>query len=175
MQAIRSTRCRRSGARLSSISTVECIVFATQSVGHHTRLTIAASFAPSVSCVLQEKLFTQLDKVEAVPGVQVNTGGTNKEVPKDMTHDIDMYEGKNPDKRIGDDGEFSGICAVGIACPSLHIIDLLARTELVAQRGGSPNLAHRHAHQPCPRRIRPPPAPRRVLRQREGRGPAGQQ
>jgi hypothetical protein len=51
---------------------------------------------------LREKLVMQLKKCEAAPGVQINTGGTSREIPRDAIADIDPYEGKNPDVRVKD-------------------------------------------------------------------------
>ncbi len=51
---------------------------------------------------LREKLVMQLKKCEAAPGVQINTGGTSREIPRDAVADIDPYEGKNPDVRVKD-------------------------------------------------------------------------
>jgi histone deacetylase 1/2 len=54
---------------------------------------------------LREKLFGQLDSLEAVPGVQINTGQSGNDVPRDAQMDtISREEALNPDSRIADHG-----------------------------------------------------------------------
>jgi len=54
---------------------------------------------------LRTKLLQQLDGLEAVPGVQINTGQGGKDVPKDTQYDsIKREESLHPDERMKDDG-----------------------------------------------------------------------
>ena len=58
---------------------------------------------------LREKMFAQLDALEAVPGVAINTGQSGTDVPRDSMHDGPSREERtHPNMRLGDDGERGG-------------------------------------------------------------------
>ena len=57
---------------------------------------------------LKVKLLQQLDGLEAVPGVQIHTGQSGTEVPRDAAvgSGVSRAEATHPDARLGDNGAF---------------------------------------------------------------------
>ncbi len=59
---------------------------------------------------LKVKLLQQLDSLEAVPGVQIHTGQSGTDVPRDaeVGGGVSRAEALHPDARMGDDGAWAG-------------------------------------------------------------------
>ena len=78
---------------------------------------------------LKVKLMQQLDALEAVPGVQIHTGQSGTDVPRDAVvgGGVSREEATHPDTRLGDDGAFFSFFSFCPEIKSLFVFAIVLR------------------------------------------------